>query len=253
MKDDERPALPPFGDSAMFGTTANSERIAALLQERHSSRRVMNYAVGGYGLGQIVLAVERSLPLLEAPDTFVGVLTSDLDRTVLEVRSGPKPVFGVERGVLVVRRDHLVQGPEEFFRSRSPNIISFVFARTSLTFRRQVATSRGTELTCKAEEKSEIARLLVGRLADVCQGHGCQVVLFQRQEELELEPGWREIALRDACALADLPVIDTREAFLTLATENRYQTDRHPSAEANRQIALQLKASLPRERGGGHR
>jgi hypothetical protein len=244
LVDDVRPTLPLFGDSAMFGTTTDPERIAAYLQEQRPSRRVMNFAVGGYGLDQIVLSVERSLPTLDAPDTFVGVLTTDLDRAILKVRSGPKPYFEVEQGDLVMNRDHLAHGPEDFFRRHPPRFVSFVFARTSLAFRRQIAAHKGNELSCKEEEKSEITRLLIARLAAACRGHGCQVVLFQRQEELDIEPGWRERALREACEMAALPLVDTRGSFLALDPEQRYRMDRHPSAEANRQIALQLASSL---------
>ncbi len=248
---DERPVAPLFGDSFMFGTTPDPARIAGHLQEKLPSHRVMNFAVGGYGLGQIVLAVERSLPELEAQDVFVGVLTTDLDRTILAVRSGPKPWFSVEEGRLLEHRDHLAQEPEAYFRRHRPPIRSYVVTRTRLTFARQIAARRGVELSCRVDEKTEIARLLLARLADSCDGRRCHLLLFHREEELEAEPGWREITIREACESNRLPIIDSREAMLALPAERRFQADRHPTAEANEKIATLLLRAVERK-GDAH-
>ncbi|MCP4922399.1 MAG: hypothetical protein GY913_36325, partial [Proteobacteria bacterium] len=88
---DERPVLALFGDSFVFSTV--EPRLADVLQALETDRRVLNFGVAGYGLDQVVMRLEERASALRGAEVWIGVLTTDLDRTVLRHRSGPKPVW----------------------------------------------------------------------------------------------------------------------------------------------------------------
>ncbi|MEM7305685.1 MAG: hypothetical protein AAF682_03390 [Planctomycetota bacterium] len=102
---DRRPVL-LFGDSFAQCTTAQKDCWEGQLQrsELRRSHLLLNYGVGGYGLGQIYLLLRNALPRFAGRDPIVVVgiyVDDDLDRAVLPLRGRPKPRFEVRDGRLV--------------------------------------------------------------------------------------------------------------------------------------------------------
>jgi hypothetical protein len=70
--------------------------IPNYLQHRLAGRDVVDLSMGGYGLDQIYLMYRETHRLVADPIVLVGVLVSDdLDRTVLTMRTSTKPYFVV--------------------------------------------------------------------------------------------------------------------------------------------------------------
>ena len=63
--------------------------------------RLLNYGTGGYGIGQTLLLMERTLPLFPDAVVVAGLMTLDIDRAVLSLRDAPKPRLRLEGGALV--------------------------------------------------------------------------------------------------------------------------------------------------------
>ena len=149
-----------FGDSFVFGTTPNGERLPDYLQEELPDLQVLNYGVSGYGFDQTLLHLESRVAEMKDAKVLLGVLTNDLDRTVLTVRSGPKPYFQLRDGTLELHDDHL-RG-EDWYETGPPAIRSYLLAWLSLNIPREIETRiHHRDWSCRTEEKNLLARALL--------------------------------------------------------------------------------------------
>ena len=89
-----RPVL-LFGDS--FSACVPEEKCFEDLLENDlrfsESHRLINYGVGGYGLDQIMLLLEKVAPIYPDAIVIFGLMTLDLDRSQLQMREASKPFF----------------------------------------------------------------------------------------------------------------------------------------------------------------
>jgi len=247
------PPIALFGDSFLFGTTPNGERISDFLQEALPHRRVLNFAVGGYGVDQMVLAAERHLSKLDSATVVLGIMTTDLDRAVLSVRTAPKPRAVLEESLLRFQLPGAEEGAAAWFASHPPGIASYLLAFLSRQAALKAASAKGhLEPECRVEEKTAIHQALMSRFHGICQAgaHRCQVLLFHRQEALDRPEGWRSLLVKQSAKALELPVLDTREIFQATAkaagqdARQLYGTDRHPTAAANAAVAAALTETL---------
>ncbi len=88
---------------------------------------LLNYGVGGYGVGQISLLSQKVIPLFKNPFVVFSLLTYDLDRSVLSVRTGQKPYYKIENDSLKLCGIPINSNPKEFFDSNPPEITSYLF------------------------------------------------------------------------------------------------------------------------------
>ena len=97
-----------FGDSFVESAACSDDTLTAKI-EKATGVDTLNYGVGGYGLDQIVLAVERVLPLWDRNDCLflVGLIPNDFERVLLKVRTAPKPYFTVDGAQLALHTDHI--------------------------------------------------------------------------------------------------------------------------------------------------
>ncbi len=238
-----------FGDSFLFGTTPNGERISDILQEALPHRPVLNFAVGGYGVDQMVMAAERHLLSLAPASVVLGIMTTDLDRAVLSVRTAPKPRAVLEGTQLRFQLPRATDGAPAWFAGHPPKVRSFLFAFLRRQGALKTAAARGDlEPACRIEEKTRIHMALVDRFRKTCEAgaHRCRVVLFHRKEELDRPEGWRSLRVKQSAVENGLPVLDTRRVFQAAAKSAGrdaswlYGADRHPTATANEAIAAAL-------------
>ena len=127
---DRRPVL-LYGDSfaaCVPGATCFEELLD---EDPHfaADLGLLNYGVGGYGLGQIRLLIQHSLELYEDPFVIVSLMTYDLDRTLLSVRTGQKPRFSLTDGELVVTSPPIEPDGRAFFDAHPPRIRSYLLRR----------------------------------------------------------------------------------------------------------------------------
>jgi hypothetical protein len=133
-----RPVL-LFGDSYAACAGSPGRCFEQLMAESELAERfvLVNYGCGGYGVDQIHLLLERSLPLWvdEDPIVLVGVLLDDdLDRARMELRGWTKPRLALRDGALVPERD-VVPSTRDYMRTHFPptRLWSWdLFARSAL-------------------------------------------------------------------------------------------------------------------------
>jgi hypothetical protein len=97
-----------FGDSFVESAACSDDTLPAKV-ERATGVDTPNYGVGGYGLDQMLLSVERVKRTFDRPDdlVLVGLIADDVDRILLTIRSSPKPYFTLADGRLVLHTDHI--------------------------------------------------------------------------------------------------------------------------------------------------
>ena len=165
---------------------------------------LLNYGIGGYGLDQIWLLMERSLPRFQdlEPLVVIGILVEDdLDRSVLSFRGWPKPRLELEDGALVLREPVAATVEEHFERHPVP-IVSYAWRGL---VRRTKLLPRGLRGRLAAdpvppEAKQELSRRILERMVEELEGRGLEYafLLFYtgagvaRPEKL----GWRDTFLR---------------------------------------------------------
>ncbi|MEC7949140.1 MAG: SGNH/GDSL hydrolase family protein [Myxococcota bacterium] len=242
------PPVVLFGDSFVAGTTGDDARIASRMQRRLDEAghpaRIEDRSVGGYGLDQTLLRfLERAPQLPAATPVVIGVLTTDIDRTLLAERDAPKPRYILDdQGVLELETAHLTEPiPAPAWRV----LVLSRLRRARAGWSAQSAGRPHPE--CRVEEKTRLARALLTSLARTCEAGElrCLVVPFLREEDLVRPAGWRERLLEGVAPPVE--VLRLRPVLASSA-EPLFGRDRHPNATQNRLVADALAAWV---RGGG--
>ena len=232
------------GDSFLAGTTEREDRIGSMLQAglvvRGIHAQVEDHAVGGYGLDQILLRLQaRAASLEPGTPVVIGILTTDLDRTILWEREAPKPRFVLDsRGDLVLKTNHLA-GP---MPSAAPRLLTW--ARLMQYRAGRVAAAAGLpHAECRVEEKQALAKALLESITTTCTQSGlrCLVVPFLRADDLERLPSWRENLIESETSA--LPRLALRSILSDLEAP-LFGPDRHPSTHQNRRVADAILAWL---------
>lgn len=246
------PAVILLGDSFMAGTTPVDERIPTLVQRSLARRqrpgRVEDHAVGGHGLDQIVLRfLDRAAGLAPGSPVIIGVLTTDIDRTVFYERDAPKPRFRIGDGEqLVLEVDHLTEpmpppGPMLLLPARFQRLVAG----------RRALASGLPHPECRVSEKRALASALMKTATQTCSERDlrCLVVPFLRAEDLARPPGWREALLETQSAAVE--VLRLRP-LLKAVPPPLYGDDRHPSVGQNQAIAQAIAAWVETTMGPAH-
>ena len=124
-----------FGDSFAFGEEVDDDQtIPVYLGRWLDNVEVINFAVRGWGLGQMALRLEEE-GFAFHPDHVVIVvsLPSDLSRDVLDQFGHNKPVFGVEGSKLVVGNVPVPLASSQPWLQRHSFSAAWLFGRPSET------------------------------------------------------------------------------------------------------------------------
>ncbi len=93
---------------------------------------LLNYGVGGYGVGQMTLLMDSTIHRFENPYVFLAIMPMDLDRTILSFRIGQKPQFDIENGELVIKGLPIDPDPENWIKDNPPEITSYIARRLKM-------------------------------------------------------------------------------------------------------------------------
>lgn len=135
--DPNRPTILFFGDSYVAGKTKLPDKMPQILDRAIPSYRVYNYGVAGYGVGQIYLRFRQTRGEFRDPVILLGILTRDLDRSVLAFRGAPKPQFVVKHGELEMENLPLADDIDGWLRNHPVRIRSYLAAYLEQVARRQ--------------------------------------------------------------------------------------------------------------------
>jgi hypothetical protein len=241
-----------YGNSFVGGATPAADRLPQVMDRLLPSHSVLNYGVGGYGVGQIYLRMKRTVDMFESPIVLVGILTADVDRSILEFRSGQKPVYRLRGDGLVLENLPILPDSRTYIEEHPPAVKSYL-GRFLLFRVRNILPERVfnwiTGYPRKHEEKLAVnTRLLQAIHSDMgAMGLPLYGVIFYGISEFEDET-WRASFLRDSFGQLNIPVFDTKEFLLahmavsgeTLA-DLYYEDNGHPNVRGNAVLAAGIR------------
>ena len=213
-----------FGDSYVAGLELG-ESLVDELNEILIDRTALNYGVSGYGVGQMYL---RFLQVLEEfdgsgvpdrPVVLVGILTSDLDRTVLSFRGHQKPKFEMANGRLELTNVPLSLDTREHLGQYPVRIRSYLYRAISMRLR-SLLGEEATDVLFgykeRREQRSTVNRALFDAFKTAAEVRGIPIgfVIFTGMDELQ-PSGWRETYLRRTLAELALPHFDAEAHLMT--------------------------------------
>jgi len=251
VEDLEQPVL-FYGDSFVGGATPTRDRLPQALDRLLPSRSVLNYGVAGYGVGQIRLRVAHTVDLFEQPVVIVGVLTADLDRSIMAFRSGQKPVYRADGDSLILTNLPIVPNTLEYVDEHPPAVKSYLarfllYRLRGLMPERLFNRIRGYNQ--KHAEKLVVNSRILRAMRDDIRGRGLPLygVIFYAKSEFE-EESWRAPFLRDAFRDLGIPAFDTKELLITHMAETGetledvyYEDNGHPNVRGNAVLAAGLR------------
>jgi hypothetical protein len=253
-----RPVL-LYGDSFAGCATSDGPCFQHFLNTDKEFSQIyyfLNYGVGGYGFDQIFLLLKNSVHLYEDPLVVVSLMTGDIDRSLLSVRTGQKPYFEVLDDQLVLRGVPINPNPDTFFRENPPEIKSYLFR---LWFRSQAPPWRlrlylDNDAESERRQKAiQVCRnLILATIKELEERHIKYVFLiFNESYEIGREDNWKVKFLkqlltdRHAQLLLAKDIIQT-DAEQTLRTAKDYYIggEGHPNSYQNELIATHLKRMI---------
>jgi len=227
----ERQLVLLYGSSHARYNGATTLRFPGLFDESPlgQDHALLNFATSGYGLCQMVMQLERTLPLYAEKHPlvlFTIMIDRDLDRAALGFRQMPQPkfAFGDDDKLEIIEptsldTDAYLEANPVAFPSYAWN---YVLYGTSI-----VSDETKARLTHKAESKRlrrAILRTTIERVQAACETAGCQlIVVIQQDEKTTANPkleSWREAAL-----LADLD--ELHQPFVSSAPILRAEAKAH--------------------------
>jgi hypothetical protein len=259
---DEARDLPPgeddpiffFGDSFVGGVPSVPPELSltAQLDRRLPGLAVYNYGVGGYGVDQAYLRCESALLKLKGtrrPIVLFGVLTVDLDRTIVSVRDFyPKPHFALEDGELVLGNVPLGD-PVRWFEEHPPAVRSFFAAFVATKMRVAAAEGRWWESGYRRDHKMRVNRRILEEVVRLAREHDLPLMFVLFANENELSGGWRGPFLARVFDELGVPWVDTRDV-IRASKQPAYGADRHFNAHGNALAAQVIAERVGRGLGG---
>ncbi len=246
-----------FGDSFTAGVppTRPEERMGPILDGLLGQRRVLNYAVPGYGVDQIelrfrdVVSDDRTRP----ETAVVVLLVDDIDRVVQPVRAAPKPYYVLDgHGALQLRNVPIEQDAFEWLAEHPISIRSYLAAlvRTRWSERRD---GPGFYSHCRREEKEAITTALLESIVDEARARDVRVFFVILYGEMAAgRPSWRTGFLKSALDDLGADFLDLRPVILAAAAERPRGAGAfyfpapnfHPNETGNRLFARAIADAL---------
>ncbi len=254
-----RPVL-LYGDSFAACVAAEDcfDEILNQDAEFSADHFLLNYGVGGYGTDQILLLMRESLDLYRNPYVVVSLMTLDMDRSVLSVRSGQKPRFHLEQGQLVLDPVAIEAQPAKYLEHHPPSIRSYVyrmllFSREMPSFVRRTLRSEAAGIQYKRQLNEQILLAMIAELRDR-ELDFCFLIFHPHLpgiSTLDSESDWRDPFLRSLLEREQVPFIWSKDLLPKAAPGapidySRYilENDGHPTTSFNSLIATEIEARL---------
>jgi hypothetical protein len=211
---------------------------------------MLNYGTGGYGTDQIYLAMSTTAKCFNDPFVLVGILTTDLDRSMLQFRDAQKPYFELANNKLLLRGTPVPTNIGEYVSENPPKITSYLFNRLKNTrlWRGYKEDPRANDFIQRTKElNTAILNQLFDELEIITQSYA--VVVFHPEHHVFND--WRLRYLREfligreipyVCGL-DLRVRDT--TFLEYNTNNYViENNGHPTSHMNKLLANEIRGLI---------
>ena len=253
---DKRPVL-LYGDS--FAQCVGATCFQEILNNDSSFSKehyFLNYGVGGYGVDQIYLLMQKSLDYFEKPFVIVSIMTTDIDRSYLTVRDGQKPFFTLENGQLKLSEDSIYSNPAEYFEQNPPQITSYLYRRLIYADNLvpEVIRSRLRGKWKANRNKTELNKEIILNMKRELDSRNYEYVFLIFNQLLSPDPttrGWRDAFLANLFEENDIPFIWSKEMIANDTTFTSYDKNNyldadngHPTTHFNKLVAEEMKRMI---------
>ncbi|MEX2617542.1 MAG: SGNH/GDSL hydrolase family protein [Alphaproteobacteria bacterium] len=244
---DGRPKAWFFGDSFVAGVGKPDGSVPALFESANPARQSLNYGVPGYGVDQIWLRYrQKAADIAPGSPVFIGILTTDLDRSVLGYFFGPKPHFQkTETGYTLVPPP----APDAAAPDTGELIDSYALAvLRSLAELIQTGFDR-SEAPCQRREKIALNRYLIGEIIAEAERrrHDLRWIVFTGHSAFTKPRNWRYDFLTGTLRERGQTFLDARETLSCAADTADIRPeaffipgDGHLNREGNAAVAAAL-------------
>ena len=220
-------ATPPIlvvGDSYAMGAEVDDDSTWPAYLQAATGRRVLNGAVPGYGIDQVVLRGELLVPKVKPETLVVGVIADDVDRARMRILWGlQKPYFEIEGGKLVLRNVPLAEPELDPGLDPLRRVLGYSYlmdvAMRRLGYMSWWRRGQPSHIEPAHDQGDKVACLLMDRLAALRDRQSIKLVLvaqYSRQTWETEEFRRKEVAVTQAvlaCAKArGIDTIDTYDA-----------------------------------------
>jgi hypothetical protein len=262
-----RPVL-LYGDS--FAETSSSalsfQEILNGNEGFSKNHYLLNYGVGGYGVDQIYLLMKHSLHQYKQPFVVFSLMTLDLDRSILSVRTGQKPRFHVVDQSLELSAQPIYPNPDDFFNNHPPQIGSYLYRaalQSGILPTSVSAWLRGDQATI--EKKKELNALILSQALKELKNHNIDFIFLVFHphipgiSSLDKESDWRDPFLRNLFQRFDVPYIWSKDLIKDLGPMNALDysdymgPDGHPTTLFNTIIAERIQEVVLGQEGNRFR
>ena len=206
LVDDGRKKILFYGDSYVAGSGDSDHRLPKYMEDRMPGTEVLDLGVGGYGTDQSYLLFRETWRMTGGkPAIIMGVLTEDMDRAVLDIRTAPKPHLAPgAKGRLQPRDGPLPRDPNEWLEKHPLRIKSYL---ASLLLH-QV---RDREYNPRQEEVKRLNHPIIEAVDMTAEDEGLELlyVIFYATGRIT-RPDWREAFLKEELARLSIRYLDTR-------------------------------------------
>lgn len=239
------------------------EKILNVDEEFSRDHYLLNYGVGGYGVGQIYLLLRETIDLYENPFVIFSLFLGDLHRTPLSVRIGPKPYFTLEDGELHLRGTPVARDPAQFFAEHPAHVglltfhlarMAFVRSRFNVFFDRSHA-GHGPEDPSSIESKKNLNEAVLLKAVELLRERRREFLFlvfdspstkgdFARPRQAG---SWEEVFLSELFERAGVDCLWARDVvardpgFEDAVFEDYILPDSHPTARYNTLIAREIR------------
>lgn len=216
---------------------------------------LLNYGVGGYGVDQAALLMSQTMPRYEKPFVVFGLLTTDMERSIMPYRDGQKPYLDEEDGELLLKGLPIKAKTQDYLDENPVAIGSYLFKRWASS---RFNPSHSLKHSIFGETRRKALQQKVNRLLlkQVCTELRARDIDFTflvfHYEENMWNPeyvDWRDEHLREVMAELKAPCIFSIDVLRKHREQHpelgHYDyvlpTDGHPTTLYNSLIAAEIK------------
>lgn len=216
---------------------------------------LLNYGVGGYGVGQIFLLFQKSIHNYDNPFVVISFMTFDLDRSILSVRTGQKPYYLIKDNELELNGTPINPIPDDFFTANPPQIKSYLYRKIvySRHIPKQIAPflKRTNDYISKKKQVNE--KIILEIVKELKTNNIDYVFLvfhphWYGVSTLNDEANWRDSFLKRVFHENNIPYIWSKDIFQQDSKDRPFSYDDyiipgngHPTTYFNKLISDEIK------------
>jgi hypothetical protein len=238
------------GDSYTFGIDADDSCVwPNMLQAMDGRLNVVNLAVGGYGIGQMVITLRETIRFYRPDLVVVAFVGEDIRRAMLDFRDYKKPKFEIEGDRLVLTNTpvgSLEEVYRETFDEMRQKTFDLKYIKLDNVLNRLYATINKRPVSDVAYE-NRLFDMLLEQMHDTAARAGADFLAVYLATGPEM---WNqahhspeEAAFLDFVRKSGVEHINTREYFLQ--TNGHYASGHYRAAEA-RQVSSLVYGKIER-------